>query len=72
MIDTMRLREYIQESGYKLGFIARKMGISSNTLRLKLMQQSDFKVEEARCLAQLLQLSAEERDDCFWGRRNDG
>ncbi|MBU3819324.1 MAG: XRE family transcriptional regulator [Candidatus Faecalibacterium intestinavium] len=68
MVDTMRLREHIQKSGYKLGFIADKMGISSNTLRLKLMQQTDFKVEEARCLSQLLNLSAEERDDCFWGR----
>lgn len=66
MTDTARLREYIRQSGYKLGHIAQVMGISANTLRLKLLEESEFKVGEAERLATLLGLTAEERDACFW------
>ena len=72
MTDIVRLREHIRQRGYKLGHIAQVMGISANTLRLKLIEQSEFKVGEAERLATLLGLTPEEREACFWVRGEKG
>ena len=66
MTDTERLHEHIQRSGYKLNYLAQEMGICPNTLRLKLLGESEFKVSEAQKLAERLALSEEERKRCFW------
>lgn len=71
MVDTLRLRGHIRRSGYKLGYVARVVGVSPNTLHQKLENRTDFKMEEARRLASLLELSAHERDACFWAARVD-
>ena len=66
MIDTNRIRDHIEDQGVKLGYVANVLGISSNTLRLKLNNETEFKVSEADKLASLLRLTREERDACFF------
>ena len=67
MTDTVQIRTYIQDSGLKLGHVARVLGISDSTLRQKLNNEREFKVSEAERLAALLELTRDERDACFFG-----
>ena len=67
MTDTIQLRTYIDHQGVKLGYVADVLGISSATLRLKLNNESEFKISEAEKLASLLRLTPDQRDDCFFG-----
>lgn len=67
MTDTVQLRTYIQDSGLKLGHVARVLGISDSTLRQKLNNISEFKVSEADQLSAMLGLTMEQRDACFFG-----
>lgn len=66
MTDTIRLRNYIDDKGVKLGYVANVLGITSNTLRLKLNNETEFKVSEADKLSSLLRLTRDERDACFF------
>ncbi len=66
MIDVEQLSGYIDQQGFKHGYVARVLGIAPNTLRLKLRGEKDFKVSEADKLAHLLELTREERDGCFF------
>lgn len=68
MIDTMQIRTYIDARGVKLGHVADVLGVSSNTLRNKLNQTTDFKLSEVEKLSSLLRLTRDERDECFFGR----
>ena len=66
MTDTQKLREYIDTQGFKIGYVARMLEISPNTLRMKLLGETDFKVSEAEKLSHLLELTREQRDACFF------
>lgn len=66
MTDTDKIREYIHVQGFKIGYVARVLGISPNALRLKLLGETDFKVSEADKLSHLLELTREQRDACFF------
>ena len=66
MTDTQKIREYIDTQGFKIGYVARVLEISPNTLRLKLLGETDFKVSEADKLSHLLELTREQRDACFF------
>lgn len=68
MTDTIRLRNYIDDQGVKLGHVANVLGITTNTLRLKLNNETEFKISEADKLSSLLRLTRDERDACFFGR----
>ena len=67
MTNETLLQEYVAQSGYKLCHMAKVIGISTNTLRVKLKGETEFKVGEAQRLAELLSLTSEQRDDCFFG-----
>lgn len=67
MTDTMMLRDCIQNSGLKLGHVAHVMGITNNTLRNKLENESEFKLSEADKLSKILGMTPEQRDRCFFG-----
>lgn len=71
MKNDPMVKNLVAGSGYKLHHVARVLGISSNTLRLKLNGTSEFKVGEAQRLAELLGLSTEQRDACFFGTENN-
>jgi ribosome-binding protein aMBF1 (putative translation factor) len=54
MVDTQLLEEAIKSSGIKKSYLADKLGISIQSLRLKVKGKSDFKTDEASILCQEL------------------
>lgn len=66
VIDTNKIQEHIKLQGLKVGYVARVLDISPNSLRLKLRGETDFKVSEADKLSHLLELTREQRDACFF------
>ena len=69
MTDTMMIRDCIRSQGMKLGHVAHVLGITNNTLRCKLENESEFKVSEAEKLSKMLGMTVEQRDRCFLARR---
>ena len=61
-----KLDKVICESGLKLEAIARKMGINRVSLWNKIQGRTEFKASEITSLSQILNLSAEQRDDIFF------
>ena len=69
MANTNLIYTYIQDSGYKLQYVASVLHISSNTLRHKLLGETQFKLDEAERLSTMLGLTMAERDACFFNSR---
>ena len=63
-----KLDKVIYESGLKLEAIARKMEINRVSLWNKIQGRTEFKASEITSLAKILNLSAEQRDDIFFGK----
>ena len=70
MANTNLIYTYIQDSGYKLQYVASVLHISSNTLRHKLLGETQFKLDEAERLSTMLGLTMAERDACFFDQQN--
>lgn len=70
MANTNLIYTYIQDSGYKLQYVASVLHISSNTLRHKLLGETQFKLDEAERLSTMLGLTMAERDACFFDTEN--
>lgn len=66
MTDSKLLREKIEESGYRLRFIAAKVGISYQCLLNKINNSSEFKAGEIQTLYTLLNLTEKERESIFF------
>lgn len=66
MTDTKLLRDKIEESGYKLRFIATKLGITYQGLLKKMSNETEFKASEIQALYVLLNLNEEEREAIFF------
>ena len=66
MTDTIRLREKIRLSGYKLSFVADKVGITRQALGNKINNRSDFRADEIQALYKLLGMTLEEREAIFF------
>lgn len=66
MTDTVALRNRIKASGYRLGYIAERLGISAYTLQRKLDNDSEFRVSEVDAMAKLLNMSPAEKDAYFF------
>ena len=60
MTNTELLRKKIDESGYKLVFIAEKCGLTYQGFLKKMKGESDFYTTEVCILAELLHLTDEE------------
>ncbi|MBQ8697931.1 MAG: hypothetical protein IJ521_02885, partial [Schwartzia sp.] len=56
----------IDESGLKIYFIAKKIGISYQGLLNKMRNESEFKASEIQALSEILRLSAEEKMKIFF------
>lgn len=63
-----KLDSAIYESGLKLEAVASKMGINRVSLWNKIQGRTEFKASEITSLAKILNLSAEQRDDIFFGK----
>lgn len=66
MTDTKLLREKIDKSGYKIGYIASQMGITPQGLYLKLNNTHQFKAAEIQVLCKLLDIDSEEMKAIFF------
>lgn len=51
------LEEYIEKSGYKIGYIAARLGITYVGFRYKVIGKNKFTVTEALMLQEILNIS---------------
>lgn len=67
MTDTLLLREKIESSGLRIGFIANKLGIERTTLWKKVNNERSFKQKEIMQMCELLRIdSLEEKERIFF------
>ena len=68
MTNTKLLRDKINESGYKLVFIAEKCGLTYQGLLNKINNKTDFTATEILALKKLLKLTSREVHSIFFGQ----
>lgn len=68
MTNTELLRHKIDSSGYKIRFIAEKIGLTYQGFLKKINGESEFKASEIQGLSTFLSLSNTEREQIFFGR----
>ena len=56
MTDSKKLREIIDLNGYKLSFVAAKLGLTRNGLMNKINNITDFTIPEVQKLCKLLHI----------------
>lgn len=66
MTNTELLRQKIEESGYKMRFLAEKIGVTYQGFLYKVNNRSEFKASEIKTLCLLLSLSDKEREAIFF------
>lgn len=66
MTNTQLLRGKIEQSGYKLGFIAGKLGITYQGFLKKINNESEFKASEIQILYNLLDMDEADREAIFF------
>lgn len=66
MTNTKLLRRKIDESGYKLRYVAKQLGISYQGLMYKINNESEFKASEIQMLKNLLKLTDAEVQMIFF------
>lgn len=71
MTDSMLLKERINLSGYKLGYIAEQLGISRYSLYQKVGNKREFSISEMLKLCEILNIEKEERDEIFFAQKGD-
>lgn len=65
MTNTDLLKAKIESSGYKLKYIAAKIGLSYQGFLNKINNKTEFTAPEIKGLCDLLEISIEERTDFF-------
>ena len=60
MTNTDLLREYIDNNGVKIQFLAKKLNISRAALSQKINNKSEFKAKEIQGLCDLLGINSPE------------
>ncbi len=66
MTNTALLRKKIDESGYKLRFIAKQIGITYQGFLKKINNETEFKVKEIMILCDLLKIDIQEKELIFF------
>ena len=66
LTDTSLLREKIDQSGYKMRYIASKLGITLQGFLNKINNKTEFKAKEIQILYNLLNLTESERERIFF------
>ena len=66
MTNRELLDKCIERSGLKLGYVAHALGVTRSTFRLKRTGRQDFTEREMRALADILQLTTEEKVAIFF------
>lgn len=65
MTDSVLLRKTIERSGYKLRFLAERLGITYQGFLKKLNNETEFKASEIQTLYQILGMTEAEREAIF-------
>ena len=65
MTNTALLRKKIDESGYKLRFIAKQIGITYQGFLKKINNETEFKAKEIMILCDLLKIDIQEKELIF-------
>lgn len=71
MTNTPLLRKKLDESGYKLRFVAKQLGITYQGFLKKINNETEFKASEIQALKDFLNLTDEERDMIFFTNEVD-
>jgi len=66
MTNITMLRKKIDDSGYKVSFIAKKCGLTYHGFMKKVNNESEFKASEIQILKELLNLSDEDCNAIFF------
>lgn len=66
MTDSAMLRKLIEKSGYKLRYIAERIGITYQGFLKKLNNETEFKASEIQILYELLGMTEVEREAIFF------
>lgn len=64
-VDTQLLNEYIDKSGYKLGFIIDQLGISRQAFDKKMKNINQFRASEVYVLCDLLKINEDDKHKIF-------
>lgn len=66
MTNTDLLKAKIESSGYKLKYIAAKIGLSYQGFLNKINNKTEFTAPEIKGLCDLLEISIEEKESIFF------
>jgi len=66
MTNTVELKKAIRESGIKLNYLAKKMGITRTSLSMKINNTSSFKAGEMYLLSEIIGLSDTQAKPIFF------
>lgn len=67
LVNTTLLKKKVKESGYRPGWIAEQLGITSSAWSYKVNGKRNFSVEEVMLLCKLLKIkSLKEREAIFF------
>lgn len=66
MTNSRLLKMAMDESGYKVRFVAKQLNISYQALLNKLNNISEFKASEISILCELLNINMESRENIFF------
>lgn len=66
MTNTDLLKEKIEDSGYKMKYIASKIGLSYQGFLNKIQNKTDFTAPEIKGLCELLCIPADEAEKIFF------
>lgn len=66
MTNTSLLRSKIDDSGYKLAYIAKQLGITYQGFLKKINNETEFKASEMQILRNLLNLTDAEFEQIFF------
>lgn len=64
-VDSKLLDEYINNSGYKIGFLVEQLGISRQAFDQKRKSINSFRASEVFVLCNLLNISEEDKHKIF-------
>lgn len=68
MTNTLALNKRIDDSGYKISFIAKNLGLSSYGFALKRDNKSEFTASEIDALCTLLKIGTDEMMNIFFAK----
>lgn len=70
MINTKLLKSFFVKNGFTQENVAKKIGISHQSLSDKINNKVQFKVNEVSALCEMLNIR-EEKDDIFFAKKVD-